>query len=110
MLKNGPGILQNNTFAPGTVTTGTVPHAKAPGPTPPFPNSTYIVNVEWGPVGWWNPPQANPGDTWPSAYAADGNTYGWDCDGWGSPMSLWRINGSPFEGNGSVNPTLQGNL
>lgn len=110
MLKNGPGSLQNNTFAPGTVTTGQVPKAKPPGPTPPFPNSTFITGVQWGPVAWWDPPQPNPGDTWPSAWAADGSSYGWDCDGWGSPMSLWRLNGSPFEGNGSVSPTLQGSV
>jgi hypothetical protein len=110
MLKDGAGDLRNNTFPPGEVTTGQVRRAALPGPTPPFPNSTLITGVAWGPVRFWDPPQADPGDTWPSAWAADGSTYAWDCDGWGSPMSLWRLDGSPFAGNGSVRPALRGSL
>lgn len=110
MLKNGLGELKPNTFAPGQVTTGTVPAPPvAPGPTPPFPPSALVRNVSWGPVGWWEA-QPSGGDTWPSAWAADGSTYGWDCDAHGSPMSLWRLDGSPFTGNGSVTPVLQGSL
>ena len=110
MLKDSPGTLQNNTFAPGQVTTGTLPpRPKAPGPTPPFPASALITNVSWGPVGWWTA-QPSGGDTWPSAWAADGSTYAWDCDSHGSPMSLWRLQGSPTAGNGSVVPVLQGSL
>ena len=57
-------------------------------------------------MGFW---AADPsgGDTWPSAWAADGATYGWDCDAHGSPMSLWRLDGSP---NGSVVPAPVGSL
>jgi hypothetical protein len=92
------------------VVTGTVPpRPKPPGPTPPFPISTFILNVTFGPVGWWTQ-QPKGGDTWPTAYAADGHTYGWDCDAHNSPMSLWRLDGSPFEGNGSVLPVPIGSL
>ena len=106
MLKNGWGTLEPNPFPPGQVTTGVVvePAPWAPGPTPPFPPSPLILNVSFGPVGFWSDTQG--GDTWPSAWASDGSTYGWDCDAHGSPMSLWRLPPTPF----NVTPTLVGDV
>ena len=104
MLKSGEALpLRPNTYPLGTVVSGNItgkppPPPPAPGPTPPFPQSTAITGVTFGEVAWWS----GSGDTWPTAVAADGNTYGWDCDsdnGEGfSPMSLWRIDGDPTSG------------
>lgn len=97
MLKSTPGTLVNNTYGPA-VLTGLLPLPDNP-PTPPFPASSVLLNASFGAVSFWN----GSGDTWPSAWAADGSLYGWDCDSYGSPMSLWRVDGDPFE-PGGLNP------
>jgi hypothetical protein len=77
MLKNGVPPLTNNTYGPA-VATGTVPPSPMPpGPTPPFPLSTLILNVSFGAPSHWT---GGTGDTWPTAVAADGSLYGWECD------------------------------
>ena len=98
MLKNGPGTLVNNTYGPA-VRTGF--SAAAPGPTPPFPPSSFILNVSFGAPSSWG---TSNGDTWPTAWAADGRLLGWDCDAHGSPMSLWSLVGDAFAGNLSAEP------
>lgn len=88
MLKNAVPPLTNNTYGPA-VKTGFVanPSGPQPGPTPPFPASTLILNVSFGNVSWWGNGH-NQGDTWPSMWAADGTLYAWACD---------NLNGSPSE-------------
>jgi len=109
MLKSSPALpLVNNTYAPpGSVRTGAVPAAPpGPGPAPPFERSLLILNVTFGDVQWWQ--GGNNGDTWPSAWLADGSVVGWDCDAHGSPMSLWRLDGDPYATN--LTPSLVGGL
>ena len=104
MLKGEPALpLVNNTYG-GAVRTGSVP--PAPGPAPPFERSLLVLNVTFGAVQYWE--GGNNGDTWPSAWLADGSVVGWDCDAHGSPMSLWRLDGDPYETN--LTPTLVGGL
>jgi hypothetical protein len=75
----------------------------APGPAPPFPPSADIVGAAFGAPSFWpgagDKDGKNAGDTWPSAWAADGRLLAWDCDAHGSPMSLWDVRGDPFSGN-----------
>jgi hypothetical protein len=96
MLKSSIPPPINNSYGPA-VRTGTVPRVPLPGPTPPFLPSAYITSVSFGDVAWWN----GSGDTWPTAWAADGTVYGWACDASNdgqpeSPMSLWKLNGDPY--------------
>lgn len=97
MLKNAVPPATHNTYGP-SVRTGTVSRPPGPGPTPPFPPSTAITSVSFGPVRYWN----GSGDTWPTAWAADGSVLGWVCDadngGGFSPMGLWRLTGDPYSG------------
>jgi len=92
MLKNGNGTIIKNPW-PHNVTTGymTGLPPNGPGPTPPFPSSTFLSNVVFGSPRSWG----SAGDTWPSAWAADGELYSWPCDSSDGPMALKRIDGDP---------------
>lgn len=107
MLKSAVPPLSNNTYGPA-VQTGVIANKTAelpPGPTPPFPPSTAILNATLSTtIGFWN----GSGDTWPTTWAANGTVYGWPCDSHGSPMGLWRIDGDPF-GDGTLTPTVVSN-
>lgn len=110
MLKAGQPPLTNNTYGP-SVRTGVVQKSLAPGPVPPFPPSPLITNVSFGAVQWWS----GSGDTWPTAWMADGTVVGWACDanndGKGmSPMSLFTIAGDPYTtGAGGLTITMRSN-
>ncbi len=99
MLKNGNGTLAPNPW-PHNVTTGAMarapPPPPQPGPAPPFPPSPLLSGAAWGAPRHWG----SDGDTWPSAWAADGALYAWPCDNAAGPMSLWRVDGDPAAGAG----------
>lgn len=96
MLKDTIEPLINNTYGPA-VQTGIL---SSVGPTPPFSNSTYITNVQFGIVSYWT---NGSGDTWPTLTSENGTLYGWCCDqnnnGSFSPMSFYRIDGDPYNVN-----------
>ena len=99
MLKSSNGTLAPNRW-PGNVTTGGMawvpPPPPGPGPTPPFPPSPLLSDAVFGAPRHWG----SAGDTWPSAWAADGNLYAWPCDSAAGPMSLWRVDGAPDDAAG----------
>ena len=100
MLKSSVPPLTVNTFGPAVQTGRINGTLVQPGPTPPFPLSTFILSAEF--VGNVSYAQLQ-GDTWPSTWDADGTVYGWCCDGQNnglaeSPMSFWSIAGDPYTG------------
>jgi hypothetical protein len=92
MLKNGNGTIIPNPW-PKNVTTGYMT-GFTPGPTPPFLPSLFLSNVVFGTPRSWN---TSAGDTWPSAWASNGELYAWPCDSKDGPMSLKRIDGNPSD-------------
>jgi hypothetical protein len=105
MVKSSVPPLTPNTYGPA-VQTGYLPNKNsslAPGPTPPFAQSTFILNATFDAnVGFWN----GSGDTWPTTWAADGTVYGWPCDANDSPMGLWSISGNPFDNDAPLQPAM----
>ena len=92
MLKNAVPLPTPNTYGPA-VTTGVVyngSNTPLPGPTPPFPLSTLIINVSFGNVSWWGT-GTNQGDTWPSMWASDGTLYAWACDNLNNSPSTFAL-------------------
>ena len=91
MLKNTLANLVPNHHG-DSVQTGTLLSWKAlPGPTPPFPQSSFISHVKFGDEVVSGP----SGDTWPFAWADDNQMYGSAGDNHGSKMNVWKASGWP---------------
>ena len=91
MLKNTPANLVPNHHG-DSVQTGTLISWKAlPGPTPPFPQSSFISHVKFGDEVVSGP----SGDTWPLAWADNNQMYGSAGDNHGSKMNVWKASGWP---------------
>jgi len=85
------------------VRTGVALHGVAvPGawPVPPYPRSDFITNIS---IDWATAQNSGvSGDTWPSAWAADGSAYAMGCDnkqpghanGTMMWMNWWRVRGN----------------
>lgn len=113
-LKAGKPKLKNNTYGLA-VRTGFVTKPPPPPidfPTPPYENSTFITGCTLDRTHMQKP--EIQGDTWPSTWAADGQSYAMGCDNkppsasqmnW---MNWWMVDdrsvGGP--GNTTINLTL----
>ena len=99
MLKGTvPPLNNSNPFGAAVRTAVLNLPAGAPGPTPPFPPSTFIASAAFSAAPWhWT---GGSGDTWPSAWTADGRLFAWACDtginGTGTPMASYELTGDPY--------------
>ena len=101
MLKRAVPPLTPNPNV-GAVRTAVLALGRGPAPPPPFPPSPALAaaTVSRSPTIWRGAPGA--GDTWPSAWTADGRTFAWVCDTALGPMGLTELTGDPFARNLSV--------
>jgi hypothetical protein len=97
MLKGRVPPLNASNPWPGAVRSATLALGAGPGPAPPFAPSTAIASAALaaGAPALWGDGKAD-GDTWPSAWLADGRTLAWVCDTTHGPMALMELRGDPY--------------
>ena len=97
MLKGRVPPLNASNPWPGAVRSATLALGAGPGPAPPFAPSTAIASaaLAQGPPALWGDGRAD-GDTWASAWLADGRTLAWVCDTTYGPMALMELQGDPY--------------